>query len=96
MLQSLFEEIRQRHETIERFLCRSELDKHINIAVGASLVAKHGSKERQPTNTETANLGLNGLQAPDRLITGEESHAHRQNIHEIFDGCEAGGLTRSG
>jgi hypothetical protein len=55
MLQSVFEQIRQRHEAIERLLCRDELDKDINITIGASLIAKHGSEERQPANTETPN-----------------------------------------
>jgi hypothetical protein len=76
VLQSVFEQIRQRHEAIERLFCRSELDKHINITVRASLIAKHGSEERQPANTEAPNLRLNGLQAPDRLVTGEGNRAH--------------------
>jgi hypothetical protein len=61
VLQRVFEQIRQCHEAIECLLIRSELDKQINITVGASLVTKHGPEERQPTNTEAPNLGLNGL-----------------------------------
>jgi hypothetical protein len=61
MLQSIFEQIRQRHEAIERLFCWSELDKHINITVWASLIAKHGPEECQSTNTEAPDLRLNSL-----------------------------------
>ena len=75
VLQRVLEQIRQRHETIERLFRRSELDKLINIPVGASLVAKHASEERQPTNTEAPDLGLNscnGRIASSQLRGGAE------------------------
>jgi hypothetical protein len=43
-------------------------------------------------NAESPNLGLNGQQAPDRLVTAEGNSAHKQNIHEMPDLCEAGWL----
>lgn len=85
MLQRVFKQIRQRHEAIECLLIRSELDKHINITVGASLVTKHGPEERQPTNTKAPNLGFNGVKSSDRLVTGEGNCTHVENIYEISD-----------
>lgn len=81
MPQRLLEQIRQGHEAIEGFLGGDELDEQVHVAVGARLVPQHGAEERESANPEAPDLGLDGQQATDRLVTGEGLRAHAPKIH---------------
>jgi hypothetical protein len=52
-----FQEIGERHETIEVLGSGGELDQQVNVAVRAGFAAKHRPKESKPHHTHRVDLG---------------------------------------
>jgi len=82
------EEIRKRKEPIEALAAGLELDKQVHVAIGIGFSASHGTEQRNPPHTHTANLIFHLPAAFDHLVSIRSGHAHGQHARENRDARE--------